>query len=29
MYELEKLSGQETQLDKLVDKFGIDTEAIE
>tara|TARA_B100000900_G_scaffold240778_1_gene204751 strand:+ start:291 stop:509 length:219 start_codon:yes stop_codon:yes gene_type:complete len=29
MYELEKLSGQQTQLDKLVDKFGIDSEAIE
>ena len=29
MFELEKLSGQETQIDKLVDEYGIDSEAIE
>ena len=29
MFELEKLSGQQTQVDKLVDEYGIDPEAIE
>ena len=29
LFELEKLSGQETQIDKLVDEYGIDPEAIE
>jgi len=29
MFELEKLSGQQTQVDKLVNEYGIDPEAIE
>ena len=29
MFELEKLSGQQTQVDKLVGEYGIDSEAIE
>jgi hypothetical protein len=29
IYEVEKLSGQETKIDKLINKYGIDSEAIE
>jgi len=29
IFEIEKLSGQETKIDKLVNKYGIDSEAIE
>ncbi len=29
IYEVEKLSGQETKIDKLINEYGIDSEAIE
>ena len=29
IFEIEKLSGQETKIDKLINKYGIDPEAIE
>ena len=29
LYEVQKLSGQETAIDKLVNEYGIDSEAIE
>ena len=29
IFEIEKLSGQETKIDKLVNEYGIDPEAIE
>ena len=29
IFEIEKLSGQETKIDKLINQYGIDTEAIE
>jgi len=28
-FEIEKLSGQETKIDKLINQYGIDSEAIE
>jgi hypothetical protein len=29
MFEIEKLSGKETKIDKLINQYGIDSEAIE
>ena len=29
IFEIEKLSGQETRIDKLINQYGIDSEAIE
>ena len=29
IYQIEKLSGNQTKIDKLVDEYGIDSEAIE
>ena len=29
VFEIEKLSGKETKIDKLINEYGIDTEAIE
>ena len=29
IFEIEKLSGQQTKVDKLIEKYGIDPEAIE
>jgi hypothetical protein len=29
MFQIEKLSGQETKIDKLINQYGIDSEAIE
>ena len=29
IFEIEKLSGQETKIDKLINQYGIDSEAIE
>jgi len=29
IFEIEKLSGQETKIDKLINQYGIDAEAIE
>ena len=29
LFEIEKLSGQETKIDKLINEYGIDSEAIE
>jgi len=29
IFEIEKLSGKETHIDKLINEYGIDTEAIE
>jgi hypothetical protein len=29
IFEIEKISGQETKIDKLINKYGIDSEAIE
>jgi hypothetical protein len=29
IFEIEKLSGQETKIDRLLNKYGIDSEAIE
>ena len=29
IFEIEKLSGQETRIDKLINEYGIDSEAIE
>ena len=29
IFEIEKLSGQETKIDKLINEYGIDPEAIE
>lgn len=29
IFQIEKLSGQETKIDKLINKYGIDSEAIE
>lgn len=29
IFEIEKLSGKETKIDKLINEYGIDTEAIE
>ena len=29
IFEIEKLSGKETKIDKLINKYGIDSEAIE
>jgi len=29
LFEIEKLSGQETKIDKLINEYGIDPEAIE